>query len=294
MLIRPPRLPEWPACRMLLPDAFHRGGTPEVLLAVEADSPQLLGGAAYYVRGEQAGLLQLRVVRTHRRKGVGSGLLREFFSHSLAEGVQEVTAFVDVHSNPDASPFLAAHGFERKGRMFVVETDLDSMLAGMTRLRDRLLAGGKVPAGARLVSPSQAPMDEVARLYNENIIQGRCLRPEFLRDSLLDPKFEKSSIILMVGEQVAGLLMVEHQIEVHRALVPARVVVEEYRGGWVNVLMMAKALELGAEAGIRRVRFESLENNSDTLKLAQRYQAETVHVLDRFLRLVSPADRRAE
>ena len=282
--IRPPRSAEWPACRMLLPRAFGRNRAPEVLLALDEDqttNPRITGAVAYQRRARQIGILDLRVVKTHRRKGVGSRLLQ-----NLAGEQAVISTFTDVLANPDAERFLTANGFERQGRMFVVEADLERMLEGMTRLRDRLVSSGRVPSSARLVTPAEAPMEEVIRLFDKFIMAERCLRPEFFRASFSSARFDQSSVILMVDGRVGGLLMVEWLRDIHRAEVPARVVVPEYRGGWANVLMMATALERGRAAGITRVRFESLEDNADTLSLARRFKADTVHILDRFLRQV--------
>jgi GNAT superfamily N-acetyltransferase len=291
--IRPPHSGEWPACRMLLPRAFGRHRTPEVLLAFDEDqpaNPQITGAVAYQRRGSQIGILDLRVLRTHRRKGVGTRLLNNLFSTAMAGGHSVISVFTDILANPDAGPFLISNGFQSRNRMFVVEADLERMLAGMSRLRDRLVSSGRVPSSARLVTPAEAPMDEVIRLFDKYIMDERCLRPEFFRASFSSARFDESSVILMVDGRVGGLLMVEWLRDIHRAEVPARVVVPEYRGGWANVLMMATALERGRAAGITRVRFESLEDNADTLSLARRFQADTIRVLDRFLRQVRSED----
>lgn len=283
--IRPPHPAEGPACRMLLPEAFARGESPEVLLALDRENgnAQIAGALAYQWRGSLAGILDLRVVRTHRRRGIGRSLLRHLCRSAISAGQTHVSVFADALASPEASPFLTACGFERQGRLFVVEADLDRMLAGMSRLRDRIVHSGRVPSGVSLVQPSDAPLDELVRLYDRYILHERCVRPEFFRASFSGARFEESSVILLVDGRVGGFVMVEWLREVQRALVPARVVIPEYRGGWANVLMMALALERGKAAGITRVRFESLESNADTLSLARRFDADTIHILDRFI-----------
>ena len=291
--IRPPHPAEGPACRMLLPQAFTRGQCPDVLLAF-ADR-QVAGAIAFHARGRQIGLVGLRVVRTHRRQGIGTQLLRHLCADPLSARQTHVSAFADSLASPEAAPFLTANGFERAGRLFVFEADLDRMLAGMGRLRDRLVASGRVPPQARLVTPSEAPLDQITALFDRYILSERCLRPEFLRPPFASPRFQESSVVLLMDGRVAGLVLVEWLRDIHRAEVPARIVIPEYRGGWANVLMMAVALERGKAAGIKRVRFDSLEDNADTLSLARRFNADTVHILDRFLREVGgrPTDESA-
>ena len=280
--IRAPHQAEWPACRMLLPRAFESPRAPEVLLAF--DENRITGGVAWRSRGDLLGIFDLRVVRTERRKGIGACLLRNLCERAAAGGQRSASIFIDSLANPDASPFLTANGFERKNRLFVVEADTRVMLAGLRKIRDRLMAAGKIPPGARLVKPSEAPMDEVIRLFDRYILAERAMRPEFFLATFGSDRFEESSVILLVEGRVAGFVMVEWLRDHGRGDVVARVVVPDYRGGWANVFMMALALERGIAAGFSRVRFESLEDNADTLSLARRYHADTVHVLDRFLR----------
>jgi len=282
MEIRPPHPAEWPACRMLLPHAFERKPAPEVLLAFEES--RIAGGVAFRSRGNLCGMVDLRVVRTERRKGVGACLLQHLCERAIAAGQASISVFTDVLANPDAPPFLTANGFERKGRLLVMEADARIMLPGLSKIRDRLNAAGKIPPGVRLVKPSEAPMDEVVELLDRHLLAEPSMRPEFLRASFSGSRFEEFSVIVLLDGRVAAFVLVEWLHDLGHGHVVARVVAPEYRGGWANVLMMALALERGIAAGFSRVRFDSLEDNADTLSLARRYHADTVHILDRFLR----------
>ncbi|HEX5430623.1 MAG TPA: GNAT family N-acetyltransferase [Bryobacteraceae bacterium] len=286
MQVRPPQPGEWPACRMLLPKAFERGA-PEVLLAFDTD--RILGGAAFRSRGEQFGLIQFRIVRPFRRRGFGTQLMQSVLARARERGHTNAFLFADTLAEEAAGPFLASHGFERKSRIFVVEAETQPMLAEITRLRERLLKSGKVPPGARIVKPAEAPMDEVAKLYNEHIATGQRIRPEYLEASFSDRRFQESSLILMVDGRIAGFMMVEWVQGV--AVVPARVVVPEYRGGFANILLLAAGLERAVAAGNQRTRFDSHETNRDTLKLAKKFHADTVKVLDSFVRGLAPEEQ---
>jgi hypothetical protein len=185
----------------------------------------------------------------------------------------------DGLTEPDAAPFLAAHGFRLLGRLTTVEADVLAMRDYLLGLRDRLIAGGKVPANARLIRFSEAPQDQVARLYAEYIVHNPEAEPALLRH----PEFKEkiaSSPVLMMDDRVVGILLLG--VEGALATVHARVVTPELRGGWVNPLMMGTATEDVWQAGARRVRFEIPPDNRDTEKLARRFQAETVSAWDRY------------
>jgi GNAT superfamily N-acetyltransferase len=263
---------------MLLRDVFERGLTPQVLLAFDRDSPRVLGAIAFQTRGNETSLLGIRVIRTHRRMKIGTCLL------SRLPGTL-VYVFADSQVHPDAGPFLQANGFERGSRMYIVEVDLDPMIHAMTKLRDRALQSGRVPESARLVSPARAPASEAVALYHE-IMAMRWIHPAHLEASLTDPRIADISSVLLVDDHVAGMVVVRSAAGDYRVHVQARAVMPAFRGGWANVLIMADALEKGRAAGIRRIRFDSMDDNQDTLKLARRFNADTISVFDRFTRRV--------
>jgi GNAT superfamily N-acetyltransferase len=261
---------------MLLPDVFERGLSPQVLLAFDSDRAALLGAIAFQTRGDETSLAGMRVIRTHRRRKIGTRLL------SRLPGAL-ISVFADSQAHPEAGPFFEANGFERGSRMFIVEVDLDPMIAAMTKLRDRALQSGRVPASARLVSPADAPAAEAGALYQE-ITAGRWIHPAHLEASLTDPRIAAISSVLLVDGHVAGMVVVRSVPPDQRVHVQARAVMPAFRGGWANVLIMADALEKGRAAGIRRIRFDSMDDNQDTLKLARRFNADTIGVFDRFTR----------
>lgn len=276
--IRAPRANEWAVCRMLLPETFERAVKPDVLLAFARARPMVLGAVAFHTRKQETALHEIRVIRTHRRLGIGRRLVASLDAPS-------VTAFADTQAHPEAAPFFLANGFTPVSRMFVVELDLDPMIAGMTRLRDRVIRSGRVPASARLVSPPEAPAAEAVALYQE-ITAGRWIHPAHLEASLTDPRIADISSVLLVDGHVAGMVVVRSKPQDARVHVQAKAVMPAFRGGWANVLIMADALEKGHAAGIRRIRFDVMDDNRDTLKLARRFNADTISIFDQYKRTI--------
>jgi hypothetical protein len=90
------------------------------------------------------------------------------------------------------------------------------------------------------------------------------------------------SPVVMIDDRVAGILLGE--LEGATAVVRSRVVVPGYHGSWVNVMLLAEALDIGWAGGGRRARFSYTDSNRDTQKLAIRFRAEVTSVIARFRR----------
>lgn len=284
LVIRPARDNEWPACRMLVPEAFGTRVRPDVLLAFEASGVRILGAAAYSKEKGGIALKRIRVLRTHRRQRIGSALLEHIVESAPLEQRKSVSADIDALAEPEAAHFLRAGGFVCMSRMHVLEVELEPMRAGMQKLFERAQRSGRVPESARIVHPSEAPTAELARIFEEQILAHRRMHPALVEASITEERFEYPSSVLLVDGHVAAMLMVCYDMENRRALVPARAVEAGFRGGIANVWVMADALEKGRRAGITRVRFEAVEDNSDTRKLARRFGGDTVHIYERYMR----------
>jgi GNAT superfamily N-acetyltransferase len=269
--IRPPRDVEGPACRLLLPDIGKVGGPIEALVAIQTAGPQLAGVIGFHQAPAALLGVQLRVVRTVRRRGIGSALLRALVENARQRGAREIFGRWNSELDPEAAAFAARHGFVEHSRLTAVEGPLDSVLAPVAATRDRMRAHGRIPQGARIVPLSAAPPDQVAALYAEHIIHNPQLRT-VLTARLESTRRLELSPVLMLGEQVAGILLWSKEGQVAQAY--ARVIAPPYRGGWANGYLMAAALEAAAGAGARVARFEIPGGNRDTLKLARRMRAE--------------------
>jgi GNAT superfamily N-acetyltransferase len=280
--IRRPRDAEGPACRMLLPEGrLGPRGKREFLVAVLGTGPQIAGAASFQPRARAIVGVRIRVVKSHRRQGVGSLLLRNILDEAALRQAEATFANADGRTEPDAAPFLAAHQFRFLGRITTVEAEMLAMRDYLVGMRDRLTAAGKIPSDVRLVRFDEAPEDQIAKLHAEFIQHSPEADPAVLRN----PKFRMqtgASPVLMMGDRVAGFLLVGLDKEV--CTVHARVVTPESRGRWVNALLMGAAMEDQWNAGGRRVRFDIPPGNRDTEKLARRFGAQTISAWDAYTR----------
>jgi GNAT superfamily N-acetyltransferase len=157
ILIRPPRPAEWPACRMLVPEAFERPGSPECLLAISKAGPGIVGAAAVRWYGQLAYGLRIRVIRTEWRQGVGSRLLEAMLAEARRRGIRRMVAAAGPRIEPSAEPFLRARGFVRVNQLTTVEAPIAGMREAIGNLRRRIEAWAKIPPSARVVWLPEAP-----------------------------------------------------------------------------------------------------------------------------------------
>ncbi|MDW8129113.1 MAG: GNAT family N-acetyltransferase [Bryobacterales bacterium] len=265
---------------MLLPDLIREALPAEFLVAVQQAPPHLIGAACFRYGGAVLYSVRLRVIRTHRRRGIGSALMSAVLAEARSRGCDTVVALVETDREPEAEPFLLRYGFRRGSRLTTVEAAAEPARAWFGALRRRLEDAGKIPETARVLSFAEAPKAEVARLYAEAILCSPELEPGRLQH-VLERLASPQSPVAMEGDRVVGALL--WSLEGSLAFVHARVVAEERRRGWVNVVLMADALEAGWRAGGRRLRFEIPDGNRDTEKLASRLNAQPVRRLDRYV-----------
>ena len=71
---------------MLVPEPFLRKITPEVLLAVDDDTPAISGAIAYRHGKGWTHLLRIRVIAPRQREGIGTELLRRLFLLAQEKG----------------------------------------------------------------------------------------------------------------------------------------------------------------------------------------------------------------
>lgn len=288
VLIRAPRPDEGAACRMLLaggPLTALPGGR-EHFIACQ-DAPPFVTGALEYVPAEGAVAgVRLRVLRTHRRRGIGRALVARVAALAELRGDCSIIAATDAVTEPDGEPFLTALGFARASRVTTMDADAAQALALLVPLVDRLHASGRLPPDLRFVALAEAPREKVARLYLDQIGE----RPEWNAMPLAE-RWENSEYarcpVLMAGDDVAAFVL--WRVDGEIAPVPARVVAPKYQGSWANALLMRRGIEDGMAAGGRIIRFEIPEDNRDTWKLAKRFGAKLISTRDLYVRRLAAA-----
>jgi len=260
---------------MLLPEAFAGVSARTHLLGIREEAPRVVAAASFRPGPEEITQLRLHVVPAFRRLGVGSQVIE----HVAALGARCIGGIVEITKEPGAVHFCERNRFERVESLSTVEADMAEMRDFMGRLRDRM-----APArGARTIPLSEAPVDQVANLHAQYVAQAGELN-QWRGLVARTPQMAISPVVTIDG-RVAGILLGE--LEGTTAVVRSRVVAPGYHGSWVNVMLLAAALDIGWAAGARRARFSYTDSNSDTQKLAMRFKAEVTSVVARFTRQVT-------
>jgi len=281
MRIRPPRQEEFGACRMLLASDSGLGLVAQYLLAVQDDAPYIVGAAAYITGIRFTRNIRIRVIRTHRRQGIGSRLLDHIIEIATQKGNMAAGGYADSVTEPDAAPFVLSRGFTLANRLTKVHGTMQSGMKIILPLADRLRRSGMAPEGARIVRLCDAPRNAVVELYVAELARSPLTTPWALLDELYTSRFANSPVLL-AGDRIAGFLL--WGLEGDLATIPARIVAPEFQGGATNVLLMEDALRTGWDAGARDIEFDIPQNNSDTEKLARRFDTHVVRTSDNYFR----------
>jgi GNAT superfamily N-acetyltransferase len=272
LCLRPPRENEWPICRMLLPETFANPTSRSYLLGVRDEAPRIVAAASYRPAPESLTNLRMHVVPAFRRQGVGSQIVE----YLAVNGARSISGIAELDKELAAEAFCSRNRFERVESLTTVEAAMSEMRDYTSRLRARF----ELPAGAQIVPLSEAPVDQVAALHAQHVAQEGELNQ--WRGLVAHTPEMNISPVVMIDGCVAGILL--GKLEGATAVVHTRVVAPGYHGSWVNVMLLAEALDIGWAHGARRARFSYTDSNQDTQKLAKRFRAEITSVIVRFVR----------
>ena len=271
------------ACRMLLPDGDRLGHLGDLLIATTAEpSPQVLGALSLLPLRDAEGaggvFASARVVRTWRRRGVGTLLLEAAVAEARRLGAGSIVVQADAAASPEGAAFLAARGFAPAEVLTTFEVATDAVVAYLRPLVDRLRSADRIPPEARMVPLRDAPLVAVARLHAEHLagsVRGVC---ETLND-LLARSDADDNAVLLIGEEVHGLLIgntVDGLTVVDAEVLSPACRVSGGSSGWASVFMLAERLEWGLSRGSRITRFSCTSGNRPTRRLAQRLGARPI------------------
>jgi hypothetical protein len=267
---------------MLLPEAFRLGAPPGAFLAWDQAHHIIAGLATFHRLKRETIGARVMTVRTYRRQGIGSALLRCVCEQARERGDERVCALVDLAAHPQAEPFLKANGFVPQPRLLRVEGTLAAGRNTVLALRERLVAAGKIPPGARITESRDLAPEFVLRVYRELIATHLPGRPELADFIVTRPGFDAT--ILTVADRVAGMTVGVRNDGQGCGSLDAIVVAPGFRGGWgwANVYLLADIAERSAAVGAHRLRFEIEETNWKVLQGVARVQGAIVGATARF------------
>lgn len=268
--VRPPSPGDWPACRMLLPEAIPTIGARDYWLALARGSREIVAAVSVEDNGAALDGLRLHVVAPHRRRGVGFALLQRVFAEAAARGRDEVMAYTEPARDAAGEALLTAAGFAPVRSFTTVEGDLEAV-AALVATAERGQA--RMDPGARIEPISAATVRAAGRLYAEFIAHAPAPVAARALLSLDLARFCLSHVLLAEGE-LRALLLIEREGDT--VVLHARIVAPAGRGGRAALLLLARAARACQAAGVRRFRFQFLDSAADTQKMARRLGLQTV------------------
>ena len=277
-LIRAPHESEFPAIRMLLPEAAAHLNGSVFRLAVDSEKPGIRGALAYVDDSDAISNVQLHVVKNHRRLGVGSALLNYAIDEACRLGRTRVVVDVDVRKEPGAEIFLTARGFGKVGQVTSVRGPLVGRGPNAARFQKSLARADEFPPDCRIVKIDEAPADQITALFLDHVANVPLLAEAH---RTFHPENHKESIVVMSGPRVIGFLLAS--VHGHCAHIPALVVVPEYRGRGLTTRMIAM-LEDQLDQSVGEAQFEFTESAPYTARLAADFGHEILRALVRFER----------
>jgi GNAT superfamily N-acetyltransferase len=261
---------------------------PELFVAVQQSTQETVGAAAlgFAVRGMDPSRVRCAIEVHHgfRRRKVGTRLLELVMSHVANAGVRVLEAWAPTRE-PEEFAFLRAVGCHEVWHSDTFELELEGVLSAFVRTLERLKRRNKLPRDVEVISACEGPVDDIARLVSNELLQERGW-PEMsarIRGQVQRSFAPHLSVALIRGRELLGALLAEQDGDCVDVF--ARVVVPRCRESWAHVALTAAACERGKVVGVRRIRCiaDSRNRASDTSRLAFRAGAICTRSLGQFV-----------
>jgi GNAT superfamily N-acetyltransferase len=301
-VIRRPAAAERRACAMLLPGAAKPGEKARLFVAAAGEPPRVVGAAALGVGGREGAQdgahrewrVDVRVIVPFRRRGIARALVDHAASQARAHGVAELYAWEWVDPESEAARAWAALGFSPWRRKTEYEADLEVASRTLAPLLEEVRRSGWVPPGARIVPLSEADPEAVASLHVRHLGGSRRLLMPLLTGAAPDLYDPTHSRVLLLDGRVVGFTLGRVFEDRGYCEVDANVLDPAVRMGWANVWLKMEAAESLLAAGIRTIRYFTLDRHTDTRRVSVRVGGRPVRTLVRMRRDIGAGDGTVE
>jgi GNAT superfamily N-acetyltransferase len=265
-MIRRARESEMRLARQLLPSVYSATQASDMLFLAETEgAPHPVGAAA--IAWAPAGFpVELHVVPSFRRRGVGRALI-EAVATAVEGETDRMRSWNMVGEGSPAEIFLRATGFAVTRRFFGFETDGMKFLPFIEAIRRPLVRSGRIPPGARISSLSEAPRAELIKLVSTELAAFPATVAARIAAQGSSWYDEELSVVLMLNGALVGAMLMTRSGDLGR--VEVNVVAPSFRGGWANVVILDEAVRRIVGSGLKRLRFFCDEHTRDTINLAK-------------------------
>ena len=275
------------AVRALLPELVMRSGSTRFVVLVPNSSPQIIGAAAYceeILQSRPPSLpFTMTVAAPFRRRGFGRMLMQATMDDAYERrGVAALCNWFGIERGNPLTETAGRLGFERRPKLSHYNADIRVYMDLLTMTLSRMQTHGRIPKDARVIPLSQAPIGEIIELHTR-YLGGREARLERrLRGKGVRPFDPELSRIAMLGDAVAGFVLVRINHE-GKVVIDARVISPHYRKKWVNPLMLVASGYAAEKRGLSMVRFAGATEHVDTHRMGTRFGNPAIRIMDVYL-----------
>ena len=274
------------ACRLLMPEAFSANYAPELWVALDPVGSEVVGAGAVGWQPIPPGPgfpVQLHVIPSHRRRGIGSLLLQTIVDACTGH-TKRLHSWSNEAEGSPAAAFCTAAGFVPRSRMLEFDADLARFYAMIGPIHGRLAKSGKIASDLRVVPLREASLQHVTQLVSSQFADVPLSTVMALSQGLINYDQDKSAVLLR-GNEVKGALL--YMWNDGNPIIDVNVVAPELRRGPANVLLLEAATRNALEGGGISFRFRCEEHVRDTVNLARRSGAKLARVQLAFTRTLA-------
>jgi GNAT superfamily N-acetyltransferase len=278
--IRPARLDDAKAFRMLLPDNFN---ALDFRLVVEAGSPTCIVAAAGLTTAERPKPLvgpgvALHVIKPYRQHGIGKQLISRLISEASGRGASALYATQKVDLLGEKARGWTWLGFSPCDTVEHHELPLDQFEPRLAPLYERMRKQGRIPESAQIIPLYEADFDAVTQLHLAVLGGDAPTLLRRMRGEGPDAFSAQYSRVLLLDGRVAGFIL-GHRTSREVIHVDANVLDPQLRGGWANIWLKLEATRGALSIGVQTFVFTTFDHYADTRSFTEKLQGSTVRTM---------------
>ena len=173
-------------------------------------------------------------------------------------------------------PALIGAGFKPIDESITLRVPFTLFARRATRIAKALAKKNKIPPGYKVVPIKEVSNTAMKILHESGMMDDYDFRNKFKGDSLKSFSQDHCLSVLFMGEMV-GIILVAKHTEVKTYEILIRWVEKNFRGSWVNAVLINEAVRQGLEIDIDFLCFNAnSERHQETLHLAKNAGAEII------------------
>ncbi|MFL6514253.1 MAG: GNAT family N-acetyltransferase [Chthoniobacterales bacterium] len=209
----------------------------------------------------------IQISEAHRRNGIGRELLNRLTIAARETGAKELRTR-RMEQSSTAFQFALACGLQAKPPTITYEAPMESYIKAYTPVYERIVARGRLPAGARVIPLSEANREEVCRVLIDYLGFPAHGTAERLRGTEHGFSLTISRVALLDGKMVGVILATYHGI---MGAIEATVVLPEHRHTWVASALKYHIMNALIAQNVKWVQFSANDiQHRDTANFGRR------------------------